>query len=347
MWGPAAQTLLTCLFLAAATSGRTLDDVAMWLDQPAMPAPAGLLQKAGFGALASSLLGTQNGAPETRDGIYETARTAAKALRDDEVMKWVTPQPGLPSFRPAELLRGTGTLYLLSESLAYAAPLIAAVTDGVLRTGIRLAQMAGGRLDPPVPVVLDECANICRIADLPNLYSYLGSPRLCPVTILQSYEQGEAVWGRPGCPRCGARPPCKLVGAGVDSPRLARDLATLVGQHDVPVRSITLGEGRGASENISLRRQDILEAADIAALGQGLALLLTSGNRPALLRLRNWFTGPQRRRDPGRGRPRAAADPGTAPPPGARRRAMTIPAAPAPAGRRTSPSRSSRPSRTG
>jgi hypothetical protein len=85
---------------------------------------------------------------------------------------------------------------------------------------------------------------------------------------------------------------CKLVGAGVDSPRMARDLATLVGQHDVPVRSITLGEGRGTSENISLRRQDILEAADIAALGQGLALLLTSGNRPALLRLRNWFTGP-------------------------------------------------------
>jgi type IV secretory pathway TraG/TraD family ATPase VirD4 len=292
LWGPAAQTLLSCLFLAASTSGRTLADVAMWLDQPAMPAPAGLLQKAGFGALASSLLGTQNGAPETRDGIFETARTAAKALRDDDVMKWVTPQPGLPAFRPAELLRGTGTLYLLSESLSYAAPLIAAVTDGVLRTGIRLAQMAGGRLDPPVPVVLDECANICRIADLPNLYSYLGSHGLCPVTILQSYEQGEAVWGQTGMSALWGAATCKLVGAGVDSPRMARDLATLVGQHDVPVRSITLGEGRGTSENISLRRQDILEAADIAALGQGLALLLTSGNRPALLRLRNWFTGP-------------------------------------------------------
>jgi len=292
LWGPAAQTLLSCLFLAASTSGRTLADVAMWLDQPAMPAPAGLLQKAGFGALASSLLGTQNGAPETRDGIYETARTAAKALRDDDVMKWVTPQSGLPAFRPAELLRGTGTLYLLSESLSYAAPLIAAVADGVIRTGIRLAQMAGGRLDPPVPVVLDEAANICRIADLPNLYSYLGSHGLCPVTILQSYEQGEAVWGQTGMSALWGAATVKLVGAGVDSPRLARDLSTLVGQHDVPVKSITLGEGRGASENISLRRQDILEAADIAALGQGLALLLTSGHRPALVKLRNWFTGP-------------------------------------------------------
>jgi len=293
LWGPAAQTLLSGLFLAAATSGRTLDDVAVWLDQPAMPAPAGLLQKAGFAKLASSLIGTQNGAPETRDGIFETARTAAKALRDDEVMRWVTPQPGLPSFRPAELLRGTGTLYLLSESLSYAAPLIASVADSVIRTGIRLAQMAGGRLDPPAVITLDEAANICRIADLPNLYSYLGSHGLCPVTILQSYEQGQAVWGESGMAALWGAATVKLIGAGVDSPRLARDLAALVGQHDVPVRSITLGEGRGASENISLRRQDILEPADIAALKQGLALLRTSGHRPVLLQLRNWFTGPQ------------------------------------------------------
>jgi len=293
LWGPAAQTLLSCLFLAAASSGRTLNDVALWLDQPAMPAPAGLLQKAGFTTLASSLIGTQNGAPETRDGIFETARTAAKALRDGEVIRWVTPQPGLPSFSPAGLLRSTGTLYLLSESLSYAAPLIAAVADRVIRTGIRLAQMAGGRLDPPVPVVLDEAANICRIADLPNLYSYLGSHGLNPVVILQSYEQGEVVWGQAGMAALWGAATVKLIGAGVDSPRLARDMATLVGQHDVPVRSITLGESRGASENISLRRQDILEPADIAALEQGLALLRTSGHRPALLKLRNWFTGPQ------------------------------------------------------
>jgi TraM recognition site of TraD and TraG len=292
LWGPAAQTLLSGLFLAAAISGRTLHDVAMWLDQPAMPAPAGLLQKAGFAKLASSLTGTQNGAPETRDGIYETARTAAKALRDDETIKWVTPQPGLPMFRPGQLLRSTGTLYLLSESLSYAAPLIAAVADGVIRAGIRLAQMAGGRLDPPVPIVLDEAANICRIADLPNLYSYLGSHGLCPVTILQSYEQGITVWGESGMAALWGAATVKLIGAGVDSPRLARDLATLVGQHDVPVRSITIGEGRGASEQISLRRQDILEPADVAALGKGLALLRTSGNRPGLIQLRNWFTGP-------------------------------------------------------
>jgi type IV secretory pathway TraG/TraD family ATPase VirD4 len=84
----------------------------------------------------------------------------------------------------------------------------------------------------------------------------------------------------------------KLIGAGVDSPRLARDVSTLVGQHDVPVRSIGLGEGRGVSENISLRRQDILEPAAVRAIPKGSALLLVSGVRPALIQLRNWFSGP-------------------------------------------------------
>ena len=293
LWGPAAQTLLTCLFLAAATSGRTMHDPALWLDQPAMPAPASLLAAAGYRNLASSLMGTQNGAPETRDGIYETARTAAKALRDDQVMRWITPQPGLPAFTPASFPGSTGTLYLLSESRSYAAPLIAAAADLVIRAGIRRARQSGGRLDPPLPIVLDEAANICRIGDLPDLYSYLGSHGMCPVTILQSYEQGITVWGESGMAALWGAATIKLIGAGVDSPRLARDVSTLVGQHDVPVRSIGLGEGRGVSENISLRRQDILEPAAVRAIPQGSALLLVSGVRPALIQLRNWFSGPR------------------------------------------------------
>jgi type IV secretory pathway TraG/TraD family ATPase VirD4 len=80
----------------------------------------------------------------------------------------------------------------------------------------------------------------------------------------------------------------KVIGAGVDSPRLARDLATLVGQHDVPVRSVSYADGR-ASEQISLRRQDILEPAAIRALPPGTALLLATGGRPALISLLPWY----------------------------------------------------------
>ncbi|WP_433234811.1 type IV secretory system conjugative DNA transfer family protein [Actinomadura nitritigenes] len=291
LWGPAAQDLLCALFLAAATSGRSLHHVAQWLDEPAVPTPIELLQEAGFALMASSLKGTQNGAVETRDGIYQTARTAAKALRDQDILAWVTPTRDLPVFDPHTFAGTRDTLYLLSKSLSAAAPLIAALTDTTMRAAERRAEQAGGRLDPPLIVALDEAANICRIADLPQLYSHLGSRGIIPVTILQSYEQGVTVWGEPGMAALWGAATRKLIGAGIDSPRLVRDLATLIGQHDVPVRSITYNDGR-ASEQISLRRQDILDAADIRALPKGTALLLATGTKPALIRLRPWYHGP-------------------------------------------------------
>jgi type IV secretory pathway TraG/TraD family ATPase VirD4 len=141
-------------------------------------------------------------------------------------------------------------------------------------------------------VVLDEAANICRIADLPELYSHLGSRGMVPVTILQSYQQGVSVWGEPGMAALWGAATKKVIGAGIDDPRHARDLATLVGQHDVPVISVSYGDGR-ASQQVSLRRQEILDAADIRALAPGSALLLATGARPALVSLRPWYSGPQ------------------------------------------------------
>ena len=236
LWGPAAQDLLAALFLAAASSGHTLHDVAGWLNEPAVPTPIELLADAGYTAMAASLRGAQNGAAETRDGIYQTARTAARAMTDPEIMAWVTPPDHglLPVFDPGRFAASRDTLYLLSKSRSAAAPLIAALSDTAMRAAERRAERLGGRLDPPMVVPLDEAANICRIADLPDLYSHLGSRGITPVTILQSYEQGVTVWGEHGMAALWGAATKKIIGAGVDSPRLARDLATLVGQHDVP-----------------------------------------------------------------------------------------------------------------
>ncbi|HEY3684788.1 MAG TPA: TraM recognition domain-containing protein [Streptosporangiaceae bacterium] len=290
LWGPAAQDLLAALLLAAAHTGRSLRDVTQWLTEPGVPTPCELLDSAGFRAMAASLRGAQNGAVETRDGIYQTARTAAKCLNDEAIMAWVTPGD-LPEFDPGAFADSVDTLYLLSKSRSAAAPLIAALTDATMRAAERRAEQAGGRLDPPLPVILDEAANICRIADLPDLYSHLGSRGIVPVTILQSYEQGTTVWGEAGMAALWGAATKKLIGAGCDSPRLARDLSSLIGQHDVPVRGVTYQDGR-PGENISLRRQEILDPAQIRALAPGTAVLLATGVKPALIDLKPWLNGP-------------------------------------------------------
>ena len=296
-WTAAAHDLLTSLFLAAAVSGRDLVDVYEWLNDPVITTPVGLLRAAGHHPAAASLLGRMHGAPETRDGVYETARTAAQCLRDPQIMAWVTPparrgETGLDELDAAAVPTSRQTVYLLSKDGAgAAAPLVAALTDRILRDATRAAERAGGRLDPPMVVVLDEAANVCRIADLPDLYSHLGSRGIVPVTILQSYKQGVRVWGDVGMDTLWSAATVKLIGPGLDDARLAEDLSRLIGEHDVPVRTLSYGDHR-TSESVTVRRQRVLGPEHVRALPRGTALLLATGCKAALIDLEPWYSGP-------------------------------------------------------
>jgi type IV secretory pathway TraG/TraD family ATPase VirD4 len=295
-WTSAALDLLTSLLLAAARAGRDITEVDAWLNDTSNPEPVDILATAGDRSAAASLRGRQQGAPDTREGIYETARTAVQCLRDDTIMQWVTPGGASPrdALDVEAFVRSRDTMYLLSKDGAgAAAPLVAALTDAIMRAAIEEAERAGGRLDPPGVVVLDEAANVCRIADLPDLYSHLGSRGVIPMTILQSYTQGKRVWGEIGMDTLWSAATVKIVGAGIDDARVAEDLSRLVGEEDVDVRSTSWGEGR-YSRQTSTRRQRILDPADVRALPRGTAILLSTGARAALLQLQPWYTGPRR-----------------------------------------------------
>jgi type IV secretory pathway TraG/TraD family ATPase VirD4 len=322
-WISAATDLLTALILAAGVSGGTLYDVYRWLNDSGDDTPNELLRKK-FGASdasAASLNARQAGADETREGIYETARTACRVLRNPEIMKWVVPPdrtpPGmqrppldLPAFDPVvfvesgqlrlpgspavpgtRLTTNPQTLYLLSkDGAAAAAPLVAALTDRVLHEGTRLAEkLDRGRLDAPMVVILDEAANICRIADLPALYSHLGSRGIFVLTILQSRPQARQVWGRDGFETMWSAATVKIVGAGIDDPELADDVSRLVGDHDVPVRSVT-SSGTSHNESISLRKEAIMGASAVRAMPKGSALVLVTGAKPASITLTPWYS---------------------------------------------------------
>jgi type IV secretory pathway TraG/TraD family ATPase VirD4 len=305
IWGPAAQELLAALMLAARACGGTMHDVYDWLNDEANPVPVETLREAGFRGIAASLSGTQGSPAETRGSVYFTARVAAKCLRNPEITAWITPpaDPVVPGpdgapvrveqFRPAALPTSKQTLYLLSkDGGGSAAPLVAALTDRVMRAATLAAERAGGRLDPPMVVVLDEAANICRIADLPQLYSHLGSRGVIPLTILQSHAQGVGVWGETGMRALLGAATVKLVGSGIDDASFAEDLSRLVGDHDVTTVSTSSGDGR-TSRSRSVRQQRILPAAAIRALPKGQALVWLTGSKVALVRTLPWYAGPR------------------------------------------------------
>ncbi|MGC0401025.1 type IV secretory pathway TraG/TraD family ATPase VirD4 [Streptomyces sp. SAI-126] len=291
-WISAAQNTLTALFLAAARSRTPLPELLGWLADPADRTPVDLLREVGLIAMAEQLQGTVRGAVETRDGIYETARQTASCLLDPEILAWVTPDPELPEFRPDRHVLGTDTLYLLSkDGGGSAAGVIAGLADATMRAGVVAAERMGGRLDPPLTAVLDEAANVCRISDLPDLYSHFGSRGINVVTLLQSYRQGARVWGEVGMDALWSAATIKLLGAGLDDADFVQKISTLVGQHDVKTPSVSRSKD-GTSRSYSYRQESVLPPDRIRALPKGTALLLATGVKPALIRLRPWYKEP-------------------------------------------------------
>ncbi|WP_329431013.1 TraM recognition domain-containing protein (plasmid) [Streptosporangium sp. NBC_01495] len=291
-WSLAAGNTLTALFHAAASSGGTVNEVLKWLGNPADRTPTNLLHQAGADSLADHLQRTIRGAPETRDGIYETAGQCAACLLDPTITTWVLPDPDKKAFDPHTFVASTDTLYLFSKKGAgSAAPLVAALTDAALQAAIVRAERAGGRNDPPVLPILDEAANICPIEDLPDLYSYLGSLGVPVTTILQSYRQGVRVWGEPGMDSLWSAATVKILGAGLDDADFADRISRLIGDHKVIEASVSHSSS-GHSTSLSPRTERIYQAADVRALPKGTALLLLTGIRPVVIRLRPWMGEP-------------------------------------------------------
>ncbi|MGW5476298.1 type IV secretory system conjugative DNA transfer family protein [Streptomyces sp. NPDC004008] len=291
-WSKAGSNILAQLFLAAALDERPITDVMQWLAFPADRTPLDILRDHGFTAVAAQLKGTVEGPPETRDGIYETARQYAAALLNSEIAAWVTPQKNVPEFKPSAFVTSTDTLFLLSkDGGGGASALIAACADSVMRAATAQAERAGGRLDPPMLAILDEAANVCKISDLPDLYSHLGSRGIIPITILQSYRQGQKVWGDAGMDAMWSASTVKVIGSGIDDPDFADKLSRLIGDHDVETTSTSHSES-GKSTSVSMRQQRILPADEIRALPKGTALCFATGLRAAMLDLRPWYQEP-------------------------------------------------------
>jgi type IV secretory pathway TraG/TraD family ATPase VirD4 len=188
------------------------------------------------------------------------------------------------------------TLYLLSMGgPGSPAPLVAGFVDCVLHTGEQASKrMPGRRLDPPLLSILDECANIVKIRQLPDLYSHYGSRGLDIISILQSYAQGEAVWGVEGMRKLWSAANIITYGGGAKDDAWLESLSRLIGEHDILVRSTSSTPSTlwDQSVNVQPRRQRILDVADLAALPRGRMVVLASGAPPVLARTCPWQQGP-------------------------------------------------------
>ena len=298
----AGEELVAGMLLAAAVGVRPITEVYLWLTRPTDTEPAVLLAEAGYRLIASALQNTIDAPDKQRDGVYGTARIMVRFLTNTSAMRWVTPdgpdatEDTRPRFDPDIFVReGTQTMYCLSkEGKGSMGPLVTAMTVAVTEAAERLSERSPyGRLPVPMLLALDEAANICRWKNLPDLYSHFGSRGIIPMTILQSWAQGEEVWGKAGMTKLWAASTVKVVGSGVGGGDFLSDLSTLIGDWDSPTLSRNSGgRGQGVSYTAARQRERIMDVADIAALPKGRAIVMAAGARPALCATLPWMNGP-------------------------------------------------------
>ena len=295
---PAGQDLLAGMLLAAALQHRPITQVFTWLSEPTNQEPVDVLRAWDYDLIAADVQGVIMAPEKQRGGVYGTARQMASCLKIRAIERWVSPAGGnfagdrRPQFDPDAFVRGTGTLYSLSkEGQGSAGALVTALTAAVVEAAEEYATgQAGGRLAVPMLVVLDEAANVCRWKNLPDLYSHYGSRGIPIMSLFQSWSQGQVVFGREGMRKLWSASNVKLYLGGVAEAEFLRELSELVGDYDKSTSSVSYNRGI-RSTNHQLRRERILDAAELSALPRGRAVMLSSGTPAALIETVPWMKG--------------------------------------------------------
>ncbi|UGT58889.1 type IV secretory system conjugative DNA transfer family protein [Nocardia asteroides] len=293
---PEGEDLLASLFLCAAVGKEPITKVYEWVSDMQDRRPVAILESSGkFAMTAASLKSHYNAAEKQKSGVFATARKMARVLKLEHIRPWVVDDgSGRPEFDPAEFVRSQGTLYALSlEGVASGGPLVTALTDAVLQSAVKYATgCAGGRLPVPMVCPLDEVANVVRWRDLPQLYSHFGSRGIVVMSFLQSWSQGEQLWGEKGMSKLWGASNIRMYlgGASIDDGQFLPNMSKAVGEYSRRRTSVSLGERRTA--NVSVAEERIFHEWDLEALPRGRALVRSSGNRPVLVATKPWYEDP-------------------------------------------------------
>ncbi|MFW5421086.1 type IV secretory system conjugative DNA transfer family protein [Nocardiopsis sp. CNT-189] len=293
----AGKNLLAGLLLAAALDERPITDVYTWLTRPTDDTPVGILADHDYPLQADAVSENVNAPDKQRAGVAGTAAQMAACLTNTRIHPWITRQGGhdtRPHFDPHAFATGGHTLYSLSkEGAGTAGPLVTALTVAVAEAGEELgARSRGGRLERPMLGVLDEVANVCKWADLPNQYSHYGSRGIVLMAILQSWSQGVEVWGEAGMRKLWSAANVKVYGGGVSETAFLQELSQLIGDHDRRSVSASISSD-SRSTTRSLNDMTTMDVADLGALPRGRAVAIASGAPPTLIQTVPWMAGPR------------------------------------------------------
>lgn len=287
-WFAAAAKLLAPLMLAASRAGLTMAEVVRWTDTGDTDEAVSILDTVGEDRAAIALLACAARDERIRSSVSTTLETVLSPFADPVVAA----STAGAEIDPYRLLGGYNTLYLCGPSHEQfrVQGLFAALVSSVVAAAMVLAARHGGRLDPPLLLVLDEMANIAPIRDLDTLASTAAGLGMQLVTVCQDLAQVAARYGPERSRTIANNHRAKLLLSGVSDLGTLDLVSGLAGEAVVREETVTadLRDGRRTRTTASTFRR--LAPVDLLrAVVPGEGVLVYGHLPPARLALRPWY----------------------------------------------------------
>jgi type IV secretion system protein VirD4 len=295
-WAVAAEQRLAPLLFTAAATGATMDDVVRWaygqgsreLDQ-AISRLTGSAedeqQLEGAYAAYDALRAFESQADRTRSSIEATAQALLRGYRFSRVLRSARSS----EIDPDRLLDERATLYLIGDAKAskLLRPIFLALLSEIVDRAYERATLAGGRLELPLLLCLDEAGNVAPLPNLAEVASTAPSHNIQLVSIFHDLAQARSRYGQQAETVVNSHR-ARMLLPGVADLDTLRYFSGLVGEEEAREVSRTTGAGP-VTRTSGRRRRPLVAPEALRQLGEGQALLLYGSLPPAVLRLRMWF----------------------------------------------------------
>jgi type IV secretion system protein VirD4 len=302
-WAVAAEQRLAPLLFAAARTGAGMDAVVRWAygqgSRELYEAISELTGSArdeteleGAHAAYDAVRAFEAQADRTRSSIEATAQGLLRAYRFARVLRSARSS----EIAPDALLDARATLYLIGDAKAskLLRPIFLALLSEIVDRAYERATLAGGRLELPLLLCLDEAGNVAPLPNLAEIASTAPSHNIQLVSIFHDLAQARSRYGRQAETVVNSHR-ARMLLPGVADLDTLRYFSGLAGEEETPETTRTVGAG-GGSRTIGVRRRPLVAPEALRQLTPGRALLLYGRIPPAEVRLRMWFADRRLRR---------------------------------------------------
>ncbi|MFQ4150335.1 TraM recognition domain-containing protein [Arthrobacter sp. LAPM80] len=291
-WQKRAVIVLQCLLHAAALSGDGVRAFRRWSSSPVLAKEALEFLGRPEAALGwqADLLGIIDDDSRNTSNSWIGVSAAVAPLSSPKVLAALDPHGESEQFDPKEFIRQRGTLYLIGtkSGAAAAGPYLSALIDDIDYAAREMAFVApGGRLDPPLSLILDEIANLSPWPGLPVALSDGGGIGISTIVVLQSLSQARSGWSIDEAATIWDAAIIKVIFGGGSDERDLRALAGLIGERSTTVNTRSWSS-QGRQDGEQIRESPVIPLHEIRRLPAGTAIMLGRRTRPILLDLTEW-----------------------------------------------------------